>query len=129
MVTFDLTQLLGVYFLVVGILVVVRRSAFMPTVKQLMLNRPLLLVVGFLELFAGLAIILGNADISFTPEGIIALVGWMMVVESVFYLLLPSKEIQKFIKGFNTPTWYLAGGLFAIFIGAYLTGIGFGMIH
>jgi hypothetical protein len=126
--SFDLTQLLGVYFLIVGLIVVVRRTAIMPTISELVKNRALVLVMGLIELFAGLAIILVYSDISFTPDGVISLVGWMMVVESVFYLLLPAREMQKFIRSFNTPTWYLAGGLFAILIGAYLTSVGFHLV-
>jgi len=128
MVTFELTQLLGLYFIIVGLIVVVRRTAFMPAIKQLMLNRPMLMVVGFVELFAGLAIVLAYPNISFSADGVISLVGWMMVVESVFYLLLPSKEMQKFVKKFNTPTWYLSGGIIALLLGAYLAGKGFGII-
>jgi uncharacterized membrane protein len=129
MVSFDLTQLLGVYFLIVGIIVVVRRTAFMPAIKQLMANRPMLLIVGMVELFAGLAVILAYPTVSFSTDGVISLVGWMMAVESIFYLLMPAKEMQKFVKKFNTPTWYLAGGLVAILLGGYLTGIGFGLIQ
>jgi len=128
MVTFELTQLLGLYFIIVGLIVVVRRTAFMPAIKQLMLNRPMLMVVGFVELFAGLAIVLAYPNVSFSADGVTSLVGWMMVVESVFYLLLPSKEMQKFVKKFNTPTWYLSGGIIALLLGAYLAGKGFGII-
>ncbi|MBI2048652.1 MAG: hypothetical protein HYT30_01870 [Parcubacteria group bacterium] len=130
MVTFELTQLLGLYFLIVGLIVVVRRTAFMPALKQLMLNRPMVMLLGFLELLAGLAVILAYPNgVSSSPDGIIALIGWMLAIEGVVYLLMPTKEMQKFVKRFATPTWYLAGSLAAILIGAYLTGVGFGFLH
>src|SRR3989344_5064139 len=113
MVTFELTQLLGLYFLIVGLIVVVRRTAFMPAIKQLMANRPLLMIVGMVEVLAGLAIVLAYPDVNFSTNGVIGLVGWMMLVEGVIYLLMPSREVQKMVKKFNTPTWYLFGGLAA----------------
>lgn len=128
MVTFELTQLLGLYFVIVGLIVIVRRTAFMPAIKQLMANRPLLIIVGMVEVFAGLAIVLAYPEVTFSTNGVIGLVGWMMLIEGVIYLLMPSKEVQKLVKKFNTPTWYLAGGLSALLLGAYLAGKGFGIL-
>lgn len=128
MVTFELTQLLGLYFVIVGLIVIVRRTAFMPAIKQLMANRPLLIIVGMVEVFAGLAIVLAYPEVTFSTNGVIGLVGWMMLIEGVIYLLMPSREVQKLVKKFNTPTWYLAGGLSALLLGAYLAGKGFGIL-
>ncbi len=129
MVSFDLTQLIGLYFLIVGLIVVVRRSAFMPAMKQLLANRPMLVIVGMVELLAGLAVVLAYPKVGFSTDGVLSFVGWMMVVESIFYLLIPSRDIQQFMRRFATPAWYLAGGLISILLGGYLTGIGFGIIH
>lgn len=128
MVTFELTQLLGLYFLIVGLIVVVRRNAFMPAIKQLMANRVLLLIVGFVEILAGLAIVLAYPQVSFSTNGVIGLIGWIVLIEGIVYLLMPSKDVQRFVKKFGTPNWYLAGGIVAVLLGAYLTGKGFGIL-
>jgi uncharacterized membrane protein len=124
----NLTQLLGLYFLIIGIVVLIRQKAFMPAMKEMIANRSLILIVAFLELFAGLAVVITYPKVSFGVEGIISIIGWMLVVESVLYLLMPSKDVQKFMKMFNTHTWYMTGGLIGVLLGAYLTGIGFGLI-
>ena len=129
MVSFDLTQLIGLYFLIVGLIVVVRRSAFMPAMKQLLANRPMLIIVGLVELLAGLAVVLSYPKVAFSTDGVLSLVGWMLVVESVLYFLLPSRDVQQFMKRFTTPNWYLAGGLISILLGSYLVGIGFAIIR
>src|SRR3989344_6424886 len=129
MVSFDLTQLIGLYFLIGGLIVVTRRAAFMPGIKQLVANRPMLIIVGMVELFAGLAIVLAYPTVGFSSDGVLSLVGWMLVVESVLYFLLPSRDVQQFMKRFTTPNWYLAGGLISILLGSYLVGIGFAIIR
>ena len=121
-----LAQLFGVYFVIVGVIVAVRRKAFMPAVVELVSNRPLLLITAIVELAAGLAVILAFPVISLSVSGILSLVGWMMIAEGVLYLALPIKTVQRFVKIFNTQTWYLYGGLISILVGAYLAAKGFG---
>lgn len=123
-----LAQLLGLYFIIVGVIVLYRRKSLMPAVSQLVSNRPLLLVIALSELLAGLAIILTYP--SFTPnwEGAVAIVGWILVVEGVLYLALPIRVVQRFVRKFNTDTWYGTGGVIAILLGGYIAAGGFGLI-
>ena len=121
-----LAQLFGVYFVIVGVVVAVRRKAFMPTVMELVNNRPLLLITAIVELAAGLAVTLAFPVISLSVPGILSLVGWMMIAEGVLYLALPIKTVQRFVKVFNTQTWYLYGGLISTLVGVYLAAKGFG---
>lgn len=122
-----LTQLLGLYFLIVGIIVVARRRSIMPAVSELVANRGLILLLALTELMAGLAVILVYPKASLSADGIVAIVGWVLVVEGVLYLALPVKSVQKFVKSFNSQEWYLGGGFVSALIGAYLAGVGFGM--
>lgn len=125
---FSLSQLLGLYFIIVGGIVLYRRKSVMPAVAQLAMNRPLMLVVALAELLAGLAIVLTSSGVSASADGIVALVGWMLMVEGVIYLALPYKRVQKFIRAFNTPQWYGVGGVIAVLVGLYLAAAGFGFI-
>ena len=120
-------QLLGLYFLIVGVIVVARRGAVMPAISALAANRSLVLVIGLAELLAGLAIVLTTSNVSFSVEGAIALIGWMLIVEGILYVATPARSVQRFIKSFNKQEWYVSGGLVAIVLGAYLAGAGFGM--
>lgn len=100
----------------------------MPTISELVKNRPLLFVVAIIELLAGLSIIINYPEVSMTLDGVVSLVGWMLVVEGVVYLALPARYVQKLIRSFNTPAWYVGGGLVSALLGAYLAAIGFGLI-
>lgn len=122
-----LAQLFGLYFIIVGVAVLIRKKSLMPTCRELIANKPVLLAIALLEIAAGLAIVIANPVISFDWVGLITLIGWMLLVEGVLYLTLPSKVVQKFTKNFSGGTWMTAGALVAVAAGAYLAYIGFGL--
>jgi uncharacterized membrane protein HdeD (DUF308 family) len=125
---FSVTQLLGLYFLIIGAIVVYRRKSIMPALNQLIANRPLLLVVAAVEILAGLAIVLVNPEVNATPNGLVALIGYMLIVEGIIYLAVPHKRVQKLVRPFSNAQWYSVGGVIAFLAGLYLTASGFGMI-
>lgn len=120
-------QLFGLYFIIVGLVVAVRQQTIRPIISQLAHNRSFFFLVAFLELAAGLALVLRYPEVNFTLPGVISLVGWMLTVESIFYLTMPHRSVERIIKAFNTPAWYMGGGALSVLIGAYLALIGFGM--
>ena len=125
---FSLPQLLGIYFILIGGIVLYRRRAIMPAMRQLVANRPLLLVIALAEMLAGIAIALTYPTVSASAEGLVSLIGWMLIVEGLLYLSMPYRRVQKFVAAFNTPQWYGVGGVIAVLLGLYLAGVGFGYI-
>lgn len=123
-----LAQLIGLYLLVVGAVVSIRRTSIMPAVSDMVKNKALIIILAFVELAAGLAIVLAYPQITLDWMGIISVVGWMMVVEGILYLAMPFPAIQKMIRRFNTQRWYVAGGVVSIVAGTYLAGVGFGVV-
>lgn len=123
-----LAQLLGLYFIIIGIVVGFRRRSIMPTVKQMAANRPVMLMLAVIELAAGLALVLVYPTVSLSLEGILALVGWMMIVESIIYLAAPAKVVRSFVGVFNRPKYYIGGAILSVLAGAYLVAVGFGYI-
>ena len=124
----SLAQLLGLYFIIIGAIVLYRKKSVMPAMSQLVANRPLLLVIACIELLAGLAVVLTYPNLTANADGLISIIGWMLVVEGIIYLALPYKRLQKLIKSFNNPQWYAVGGVIALLGGLYLAANGFGII-
>lgn len=122
-----LAQLLGLYLIIVGVIVLYRRRSIMPAVSQMVANRALLMVFALVEILAGLAVVLTYPQISATADGVISLIGWVLTIEGIVYLALPVRTVQRFVRKFNTDTWYGTGGAIAILLGAYLAGNGFGI--
>ncbi len=121
-----LAQILGLYFIVVGIIVLYRRRAIMPAISRLVSNRPLLLILGLMEILGGIAIALTNPVFTFDADGVISIIGWVMLIEGILYFALPSRKVQRLVRRFNTQTWYRAGGVLSFVMGVYLAGSGFG---
>ena len=121
-----LAQLFGLYFLIAGGIIMYRQKSFMPIIGEVLNSKPLIIVLGFGELVAGLAIVIAHPVWTFDWEGLLTFIGVMLVAESLFYLAVPFPKMHRIFRQFNTPTWYTSGGLLAIVLGAYLTGKGFG---
>lgn len=123
-----LAKLIGFYLIIVGVVAALRQSSVMPAIADLIKNRALVVLFAFIELAAGLALLVANPVV--TPDwiGVIALVGWMMVIESILYLTLPFRLVQRIIRPFNRREWYIGGGLLSIALGAYLAASGFGLL-
>ncbi|MCE9541874.1 hypothetical protein K8R03_04960 [Candidatus Kaiserbacteria bacterium] len=122
----QLAPLLGLYLFIIGALALYRRKSVMPAVSQMLKNRPLMLVVALVELLAGLAVVINYPYFTMDWIGLISIIGWMLLAESLLYLSLPYKRVQKIIKKFNKPEWYLYSGILAVVAGAYLTAVSFG---
>lgn len=122
-----IAKLFGLYLLVMGVLVLVKKRSILPAVMDIAKNRALTIVLGALDLAAGLAIVVAFPEVSVTPVGLISLLGYMAVVEGIVYLTLPMKSIQKMVRSFGNKQWYMASGIVAVLGGIYLAGFGFGL--
>lgn len=124
--TILLSQVFGIYLIIGGAAIMLRKSHFIPVVGAFVEERLLRLVVAMAELTGGLFLVLTHNVWTTFPEGIISLFGWMLVIEGTAYLILPDSVIAKMINAFNKPWWYVGGGILAIACGVYLAGFGFG---
>ena len=122
-----IAKLFGLYLLVMGVLVLVKKRSVMPAVMEIAKNRALTIVLGALDLAAGLAIVIIYPEVSVSPVGLISLLGYMAIVEGIVYLTLPINRIQKMVRSFGNKQWYMASGVVAVLAGIYLSGFGFGL--
>ncbi len=126
--TILLAKVFGLYLIIGGASIMLRERYFMPVVGAFVEERLTRLVVGILELIAGLFLAVSHTDWSSIPAGVITAFGWVMVIEGTLYLLLPDESVEKLIKAMNSKYWYILGGALAIFLGTYLAGFGFGWL-
>lgn len=126
MLTIVLAKIIGWYLLLIGFIFLIRRKTMMSVVSDLIKNRPLVYIVCILELVAGLSLVSVHNLWSTGLEMVVSLVGWLMLFEALFYLLMPYRRIEKVVRQFNRPTWYISSGVIAIIFGAYLVNFAFG---
>jgi len=124
--TVYLSQVLGLFLIICGVAIMVRRSYFAPVVGGFVEDRLTRMIVGVLELLAGLFLATAHTDWSSLPASIITAIGWLLVLEGTAYLLLSDKQMTSIIKMANNKAWYVFGGILSILLGVYLASYGFG---
>lgn len=122
-----LAKLFGLYFMIAGVIVMVRQKSYMHIYMDVLGNKGLLMIVALCQLFAGLALVISHWIWTPDWQGVISFIGLWIMVEAVFYLAAPYTKVMKFVRMFNTPAFYTSGGVLAVVLGAYLAGKGFGM--
>jgi len=120
-------KLFGLYFIITGVVIMIRRDNVMPAVSRFAEERALLLVIAIVEILAGLGLILAFPGFTLPDlAGWISVIGYMLVVEGLIYLAAPAAFTKRFIGYFNRPLWYVIGGALSVAAGLYLAGKGFG---
>jgi hypothetical protein len=124
--TLLLSKVVGLTLIVIGAVIILRRRDLVPVFAGYVEQRLLRFIMSMIELVAGLALVMHD---TWSPPAaaILTLLGWMMVVEALFYMLAPDDVVADFMAIFNTEGWYAVGGGFAVLVGLYLAGFGFGL--
>lgn len=123
--TILLAKVFGIYLIVGGIAIWMRRRYFAPVLGAFVHDPLIRLVVGTLELVAGLFIVLSHNAWGTAPAAIVSLFGWMLTIEGALYMILSDKTVEKLIGALNRPIWYMVGGPLALLVGLYLVAFGF----
>ncbi|CFX11994.1 putative membrane protein [Candidatus Filomicrobium marinum] len=128
MLTVLLAKVLGIFMIIVGAAVVVRRHYFISVIDTFIEQRLTRLVLSMVELLAGLFLVVSHNDWSSPPAILITVCGWLAVIEATTYLFLPDAMFAKFLRALRNPTGYAIGGLVSVVLGLYLAGYGFGWL-
>jgi len=102
---------------------VVHKQASMEMVTALMHNPPLLYVVSWIAVVAGLALVLGhNVWSGGAVPVIVTLIGWVTLVKALLLLFLsPEAASEFFLGGFHYVQGFYWYAGFSILTGIFLT--------
>lgn len=126
--TVVLSKVLGIFLVIVGAAILLRRRYYLPVYGAFVHERLLRAVTSLAEILAGLFLVVLYDEWSSLPAAILSLIGWFALLEGLMYTLLPDSFLEKFFGIFNVPAWYVAGGLLAVATGSYLAASGFGLV-
>lgn len=124
--TLLLSKVFGLYLIIGGAAVMFRKRYFIPVIGAFVEERLTRMVVAVIELIGGLFLVVSHTNWDSLAAGIVSVFGWAFLVEGSLFMILSDDFVEKYIKFFNTKTWYVFGGILGIGIGIYLTGFGFG---
>ena len=124
--TIFLTKLLGLYCIIVALAMMTRKQSAVATMKALIGNPPLLLLVEVLGLASGLAMILGhNIWSGGALPVVVTLIGWMMAIRGAGLLALSPNATMKVFEALRyEQLFYFYIGA-TLLLGLYLTYAGF----
>ncbi|MGE3709309.1 MAG: hypothetical protein AB7G35_06530 [Hyphomicrobiaceae bacterium] len=124
--TILLAKVLGIFLIVIGAVILLRRRYFLPVFATYPEQRLTRTITSLAELLAGLFLIIAHNRWSPFAAAVITIIGWLAVLEAAIYLLLSDAAVSRFITKFNREEWYIGGGLVSLAIGVYLAAFGFG---
>jgi uncharacterized membrane protein HdeD (DUF308 family) len=117
-----LAKLLGLYFLIYGILCLWGRQHTAALAREMGASKGLLAVSGEISLLFGLVIVIDHTIWEVSWRGLITLLGYLLILKGIVRFAFPvfvKKCISKMI------VWLPLISLILIVLGAYLTYYGF----
>lgn len=128
MTTFFLAQVFGVYLVVVGILLLTRRTMLRSLVRDFFSNRALIFLGGAFTFLIGLMVVLSHNVWEASWVVLVTIVGWATLLKGLFYLFASPNTIECLSGMFNEKRCYVAGGIASLIMGGYLAVKGFGLM-
>ncbi len=123
-----LAKVFGVYFIVTGVAVPLRRKELIPAIEQLFDDRPLVYIMSVFAFVVGLlAVVSHNVWVAGWPV-VLTILAWLIFLEAIAYLLLPFEVLARWARWFNTPAWYVGGSAGSFALGVFLAGKGFQLL-
>lgn len=126
--TIILSRVIGLFLLIVAPIIIVQRHDFATVISAFAKDRLMRVMISAIELIAALFLVLLHNVWSSPPAVIISLFGWLMLIEAVVYLAAPNSVLEGPFAAFDTPVFFVIGGVIALLLGLYLTGYGFGIL-
>lgn len=128
MTTFTIyfAQLAGLYFIILGVILIVRKSTMIVLMPKMAENQPFVFLAGMIRIIIGLAILIGNG-----PWGnralaiVVAFIGWITLARGVAMLLVTPQQQHKLIDYWRRDAAYYAAVAIVLVLGLYLARAGF----
>ncbi len=122
-----LAQVMGLYLLLEGIVILARQKFVVNIVNDLSNNKALMFVTGAMVFILGLLVVLNHNVWEASWQVIPTLIGWGMIIKGITIFFIPNIVLslaKKFAKNRNLAVF---AGVIAIAFGAYLVYVGFGL--
>ena len=125
--TLFLSRLLGLFFLICGLAMLLHRQVYTAALATVAYNPTALRWIAMSITLAGLAMVLAHNVWSKSPVAVIVtFLGWLTLIKGMAYLFLPARWLEDFFQVVLSyaACLYLATA-FLLVLGAYLTYEGF----
>ena len=120
--TVFLGKLIGLYCIIAALALMAHKQSTVESIKALIRNPPLLLLVEVIALIAGLAMVLGhNLWSGGALAVIVTLIGWLVTIRGVALLVLPENVKLKLFEALRYEERFFIYMGVVLVLGIYLT--------
>jgi hypothetical protein len=120
--TVFLGKLIGLYCLIAALVLMTHKQRTVETVKALIGNPPLMLIVEVIALIAGLAMVLDhNVWSGGALPVVVTLVGWLMTIRGAALLALPQDTKLRIFEALRYEERFYIFLAVTLILGIYLT--------
>ena len=123
--TVFLAQVFGIYMLVLGAAMLLRKKELMRSMEELVSQKGNMLFFGAIVFLFGVGFILKHNLWGTTLEMAVSIMLWGATIKGLSAMLFP-EFLKSMTRIFTKPSWYMTGSLFVLVVGVYLTIQGFG---
>jgi uncharacterized membrane protein HdeD (DUF308 family) len=118
-----LAKWLGIYFLIIAAIWLLRKQEFESEVERMTSNTSLVVLMGILQLLVGLAIVIAHPIVELSWRGFITLFGYFALIQGILRIAFP-EEVKKTIGKMIRKGGYIIP-IVLIIVGVFLTYNGF----
>jgi uncharacterized protein YjeT (DUF2065 family) len=122
-VSIFLAKLIGLYFIIIGALCILRKRQMVLTGKELVSSKSALVVSAKISLLFGLVIAIDHTIWEYSWRGLITALGYLMILRGILRYAFPT--VVKNLAAKVPDEGYVLISLIILGIGIYLTYCGF----
>ena len=119
-----LAKVFAIYLVILGVAQIIHHKRFAQLSREIIRNRPLLLVAQIFGLMIVILIVVSHNV--WTPDwrAIITIFGWLALIKASLFILAPDMITASYEKMMKR-NFYVTTGVISIIIGLYLGSFGF----
>lgn len=120
-----LSKVMGIYFVIISIAMVLNMTHFIGVVEQLINNAPLMFVVGFVALILGLLLTISHNIWHWNWTVIITIISWLTLLKGINILIYPNVLNEFTVMLLKNPTALYIAATLDFILGLFLSYFGF----
>ena len=124
-VSLFLAKALGLYFLIVGLGLVLNMSQMKVMMSEILKDRALLFVTGFMALIIGILMVISHNIWLMDWRVVITVTAWLSLFKGIALIMFPQKAIEINQKFITNDKLYYTMSVIVVLIGVFLSYHGF----
>jgi hypothetical protein len=124
--TIYFAQLAGLYFIILSVILALRKRTIIDLMPKLVDNQPFVFLVAMIRIVIGLATLIGNGPWGAqTLRIVVALIGWITLIRGIAMLLVTPEQQRRLIEYWRRDVTYYVAVAIVLVLGIYLAQAGF----